>query len=58
MCFLKSLPNSEHSNFLIVSVFYSKYFSSETSLLVKNSYLPIFPDDKADILAVYLFKLS
>ena len=55
--FFNSLPNEEYSNLFIVVAFSSKSFSGKTSLSVKNSYLLIFPDDKAEILVVYLSKL-
>ena len=42
------MSNGEYSNLLIVAAFSNKSFSS------KNSYLPTFPDDKAEILAVFL----
>ena len=52
-----SLPKGEYLNSFIVAAFSGKSFSGKTSLLVKNSYLLIFIDDKAEILAVCLFKL-
>ena len=52
-----SLPNGEYSNLFIVAAISSKAFSGKTSLLVKNSYLLKFPDDRAEILAVRLSKL-
>ena len=57
VCFFNSLPNSKYSNLLIVAAFSNNSFSSKTSFPVKNLYLPVFPDDKAEILAVYLYKL-
>ena len=45
----------EYSNLFIVATFY-KFFSSKTSLPLKNSYLLASPDDKAEILAVSLSK--
>ena len=56
VCFLNSLSNGEYSNLLIVAAFTNKCFPSKTFLPVKNSSLPTFPDDKAEILAVYLSK--
>ena len=56
VCFFNSLLNDKYSSLLFVAAFSSKYFSSETYLLVKNSYLPTFPYDKAEILAVCLSK--
>ena len=56
VCFFNSLPNGEYSNLLIVAAFPNKSFTDKTSLLVKNSYLRIFPDDIAKILAVCLSK--
>ena len=52
-----SLPKGEYLNSFIVAAFSGKSFSGKTSLLVKNSYLLIFIDDKAEILAVCLSKL-
>ena len=57
VCAFSYFHNGEYSNLFIVAAFPSKYFSCKTSLPVKNSYLPIFPDDKVEILAVYLSKL-
>ena len=54
--FFKSLFNGEYSNLLIVAAFSNKPFSGKTSSLVKNSYLATFTDDKAEILAVSLYK--
>ena len=50
------LPKGKYSNLFIVAAFSNKSFLSKTSFLVKNSYLLTFSDDKAEILAVYLFK--
>ena len=47
LCFFNLLPNGEYSN---------KSFSGKTSLPVKSSYLPTFPYDKAEILAVCVSK--
>ena len=47
----KSLCNSKYSTFMIVSAFPNGPFSGKTSPPVKNSYLAIFPDDEAKILA-------
>ena len=55
--FFNSLHNSKYSDHLIVAVFSNKSFSNKRSLLVNNPYLPTFPDDKAEILAVWLPKL-
>ena len=57
VCFFNLLPNDEYSSLLIVAAFSNKSFSGKTSSPVKNSYLPTLPDDNAEILAVYLFKL-
>ena len=46
----------EYSNLFIVATFSNKFFSSKTSLPLKNSYLLASPDDKAEILAVSLSK--
>ena len=56
VCFFKSLPNGEYSNLLIVAAFSSSSLSGKIYSHVKNSYLPKFPDDKAEILAVCLTK--
>ena len=56
VCFFNSLPNGEYSNLLIVAALSSKSFSGKTSLPFKNTYLLIFPDDKAEILAVCISK--
>ena len=57
VCFSNTLPNDKYSNLLIVAAFSNKSFSGKTSLPVKNSHLPIFFDDRAQILAVCLSKL-
>ena len=54
--FFTSLPDGKYSNLLIVATFSNKSFSSKKSSLVKNSYLPTFTDDKAEILDVCLSK--
>ena len=51
VCAFSYLPKSEYSNLFIVAT-----FSGKTSLPVKTSYLLIFPDEKAEILAVCLSK--
>ena len=56
VCFFNSWPNGKYSNIFIVAAFSSKSFSGKTSLPVKKSYLLTFPDDKAEILAVFLSK--
>ena len=56
VCAFNYLSNEEYSDLFIVVAFSSKSFSGKTSLPVKNSYLLTFPDDKAEILAVYLPK--
>ena len=58
ICAFSSFPKGEYSNPSIVAAFSNKSFSSKTSLLVKYSYLPTFPDDKSEILAVCLSKSS
>ena len=45
-----SLPNAKYSNLVFVASFFIKSSSGKTSLLVKNSYLLRFSDDKAKIL--------
>ena len=57
VCAFNSLPKEEYSNHFIAAAFSSKSFSGKTSLVVKNSYLLTFPNDKAEILAVCLSKL-
>ena len=57
VCFFNSQPNDESLNLLIVAVFSTSPLSGKTYLLVKKSYLPTFPDDKLEILAVCLSKL-
>ena len=57
VCFFNSLPNGEYSNLFIEAVFSNSPFSGKTSSLVKNSCLPTFPDDKAEIFAVCLSQL-
>ena len=52
-----SLPEGEYSHLFIIADFPSKSFSGKTCFPVKNSYLLTLPDDKAEILAVYLSKL-
>ena len=51
-----SLPNVEYSNLFNVAAFSSESFSCKTSLPVKNSYVLTLPDNKAEILAVFLPK--
>ena len=48
VCAFNSFCNGEYANLLIAAVFSNKSFSDKTFLLAKNSYLPIFPDDKAE----------
>ena len=57
VCAFKYLPLGEYSNLFIVAAFSRKSFSGKTSLLVKNSYLLTFLDDKAEILEVCLSTL-
>lgn len=57
VCFFNSQPNDEYLNLLIVAVFSTSPLSGKIYLLVKKSYLPTFPDDKLEILAVCLSKL-
>ena len=54
--FFNSQPNCEYSNLLIPAAFSNSPFSGKTSSPVKNSYLPTFPDSKAEVLAVCLSK--
>ena len=48
VCASNSLPYGKHSNLVFAASFFIK--SGKTSLLVKNSYLLTFCDDKAKIL--------
>ena len=57
VCAFNSLLSRDCANPFIVAAFSNSSFSSTTSLLVKNSFLLTFPDDKAEILAVCLSKL-
>ena len=50
--FFNPLPSGEYSNLSLAAAFYNKTFSGKTYLPVTNSYLPTFPDDKVEILAV------
>ena len=50
-----STPNGEYSNLLIAAYFSNKSFSGKIPLPFKTSCFSIFPDDKAEILAVCLF---
>ena len=54
--FFNSKLNGKYSNLLIVGAISNKSFSIKKSSLVKNSYLPTFTDDKAEILDVCLSK--
>ena len=56
VCVFNYLPNGEYSNLSIVAAFFNKSFSGKTSLPFRKSYLPIFPDDKAEFLADCLSK--
>ena len=47
------MANGEYSNFLVLAVFSNKSFSGKISFPVKNSCLPTFSDDEAEILAVF-----
>ena len=49
-CFLSFLLNNEYLNLFVVAAFSYSLLFDKTSSLVKNSYLPTFPDDKAEIL--------
>ena len=49
VCFFNSLPNGKYSNFIIAAGFSNSSFPGKTFLPVKTSYLPTFPDDKAEI---------
>ena len=56
LCFFNAPPNDKNSNLFIVGAFSNTSFSSKTYSPVKDSYLPTFPDDKAQILNVCLSK--
>ena len=53
---MANLFTNKYSNFLILPAFPCNFLSGKTSTPVKNSYLPAFTDDKAEILAFCLFK--
>ena len=57
VCCSKALLNGEYQNLFNAAAFSNKSFSDKTSLPVKNSYLLPFPNEKAEILAVFLSKL-
>ena len=54
-CFFNSLPNGEYSS-LLIAVF-SGSLHGKLSSSVKNLYVPIFPDDKAEVLDIFMSKL-
>ena len=54
-CFFNSLSKGKYSYLLIVEAFSNS--NGNTSSAVKIFYLPSFPDDKQEILAVSLSKL-
>ena len=49
--FFNTLLNGKYLNLLIVADFLNSLFPGKTSSPVKNSHLPTFPDDKAEIVA-------
>ena len=49
-CFLSFLLNNEYLNLFVGAAFSYSLLFDKTFSLVKNSYLPTFPDDKAEIL--------
>ena len=51
---LATITNGKYSKLLIVTASTNRHIYGKRSSLVKNSYLPTFPDSKAEILAVYL----
>ena len=57
VCAFNYFPNGDFSNPSIGAAFSDKFFSSETYLPVKNSYLLTLPDDKAETLGHCLSKL-
>ena len=50
VCFFNTPPNDKYSNLLIIGAFSNSPFSGKTKLRT-------FPDDKTEILAIYLFNL-
>ena len=56
VCAFSSLPNGEYLKIFISEAFATNLYYDKTSSPAKNSYLPVFPDDKAEILAVCLSK--
>ena len=50
-CFFNSLPNGEYSSLLIA------VFSGSLHGKLSSSYVPIFPDDKAEVLDIFMSKL-
>ena len=56
VCAFNSLPKGKYSNLLIVAAFSKKFLSGKISLSDKNSNLPTFSDEKAEILVVCLSK--
>ena len=55
VCYFKPLPNGGCSNLLIMATF-SERFPGKRYVPIKKSYLPIQPNDNADISAVCLSK--
>ena len=56
VCIFNSLPNAEYLNLLIEAAFSDKFSFSKITLPHKISYLSTFPDAKAKISAVCLYK--
>ena len=56
VCDFISMPNGEYSNLFIAFFFLASLFLIKHFLPVRFSYLLIFTDDKAEILAVCLSK--
>ena len=46
---VNSSPDRKYFNCLILAAFSKNYFYVKTSVTVKNSYLPTYPDDKAEV---------
>ena len=53
VCAFNYLSKGKYSNLFIAAAFSSESFSSKAYLLVKNSYLLTFLDDRAEIWAIF-----
>ena len=56
-CVFNPFPNRQYSNHLIFAAFSNFTFSVKTSTFVKILRVPTIPENKAEILAIYLSKL-